>query len=86
MDSTDATGDERQVVMTTDCPYLKPCPMFKLFIHEATKHHFVALYCRGPYQQCARFKLRQAGSTVPEKLLPDGQEMPEWWTRSPASS
>ena len=63
--------------METECPYIKPCPMFKLFTLETTKQYYINLFCRGPYQQCARFKLRQKEIKVPDSLMPDGQELLE---------
>jgi len=65
----------------TECVYLTICPMFKYFTLEATKQVYVKIYCRGTYQKCERFKLKERGVNVPDRLLPDGQLMPEGWTK-----
>ena len=63
--------------MDPECPYLKPCPMFRLFSLETTKRFYIGTYCRGRSLDCARRKLRDAGQPVPDRLLPDGQSLPD---------
>jgi hypothetical protein len=63
--------------METECPYLAQCPMFKHFTLETTKKFYINLYCCGKYRDCERYKMRQRGVKPSDRLLPDGQEMPD---------
>jgi hypothetical protein len=67
--------------MDAECEYLTKCPMFEFFTLEVTKRFYARLYCRGIYEDCERHKLRKTGLTVPDRLLPDGQAMPDDWIK-----
>jgi hypothetical protein len=47
--------------------------MYKHFRIEASKDFFIARYCEGDFANCRRKKRRDAGETVPEKMLPNGE-------------
>lgn len=43
-----------------------------------------SFYCDGMYHRCERFKLAEAGSDVPLRLLPNGRLQEEATARTPA--
>ena len=55
------------------CVWIETCPMFQYFRLESSKKVFVINYCEGNFEKCERKKLKDAGQTVPEKLLPNGR-------------
>lgn len=57
--------------MEESCEFLEGCPMFKYFNRSAQKV-YSKMYCTGNFARCERRKLRLAGRTVPESLLPYG--------------
>lgn len=60
--------------MSENCPYVDGCPIFEYFC-RAAKTVYMNLYCQGEYQNCERYKLRQAGEPVPNNLLPHGSTL-----------
>jgi hypothetical protein len=40
---------------------------------EAALHVWESFYCDGAFRRCERFRLRETGSDVPARLLPNGR-------------
>jgi hypothetical protein len=40
---------------------------------EAALHVWESFYCDGAFRRCERFRLRESGSDVPARLLPNGR-------------
>jgi hypothetical protein len=60
--------------MTHDeCPNMAKCPIFARFHMQTTTDSIILLYCKSDYQKCERKKLKDAGQTVPENLMPSGK-------------
>ena len=61
-----------------ECYRTSNCPMYSLFNLKATMGVWKALHCEGPFADCERLKLFEAGKPVPVNLLPNGKllEMP----------
>lgn len=55
-----------------DCPYLEGCVFFNALALPSAGESMKKLYCRQDYHSCARYKVRVAGTPVPENLWPDG--------------
>lgn len=55
-----------------DCPLLAPCPFFKTLALPASGETLKVLYCKGAYEACQRYLLKQAGREVPPEMWPDG--------------
>lgn len=70
--------------MDETCQFLEGCPMFEL-LYRYAQRVYIDMYCQGNYARCRRRKLRLAGGTVPNDLLPyggrlstDDQGRPVW--------
>ena len=60
----------------TECEHLKTCPIFERFKVEGLKSIWINMYCKGiQNEECARKKLKTAGSEVPITLLPNGKHL-----------
>jgi hypothetical protein len=66
-----STNDgEREV---EGCKHQGSCAMYSLFQHAGTLAVFQMRYCKGDFQECARFKRSSDGLAVPLNLMPNGQ-------------
>jgi hypothetical protein len=60
----------------TDCAYLEGCPVFARIESHELRTMWILEYCKGGESaECARFKLKSQGATVPLDLLPDGSTL-----------
>ncbi len=73
--------------MSACCEFLEKCPMFRYF-RAAAKKVYQDMYCQGDFDRCERRKLRLAGQTVPDNLLPfggrlwdDDDQPPDQWKK-----
>ncbi len=73
--------------MPADCEFLEKCPMFRYF-RASAKKVYQEMYCQGDFSRCERRKLRLAGRTVPDNLLPfggwlwdDDAQPPDQWKK-----
>ena len=57
------------------CPQLKTCLLHTRFNMAGVAKTFTALYCEADFARCERYRLVEAGSPVPETLLPNGKAM-----------
>ena len=62
--------------MKKDCEFMEKCPIYGKFSFEGLENVFIALYCKGDFDNCERKKLKISGQEVPEKLLPNGKYLP----------
>ncbi|ADB58121.1 hypothetical protein [Archaeoglobus profundus] len=56
-----------------ECPYLQNCPFFNRLQLSATAEMLKERYCKGNFENCARYKLRKDGKPVPDNLWPNGK-------------
>jgi hypothetical protein len=55
------------------CPHYSTCQLANVISMPEALGVWQSFYCDGMYARCERFKLAEAGSDVPARLLPNGQ-------------
>ncbi|HEX9050683.1 MAG TPA: hypothetical protein VF841_09140 [Anaeromyxobacter sp.] len=61
--------------MTTSCPRITTCPLFKQFSLKSSLAVWKAYYCTGDFARCQRWQLASANQPVPVSLLPNGKSL-----------
>ncbi len=56
----------------TNCALIEACPFFNTLFMNSTAETLKTLFCRGNYENCHRWQLRQSGEDVPKDLWPNG--------------
>lgn len=62
------------------CPHMLSCGLQRNVTMKEALGVWQSFYCEGCFARCERFKLANAGLTVPEKLLPNGRlvDLPQY--------
>jgi hypothetical protein len=55
------------------CPRQATCHLANVIAMREALGVWQSFYCDGMHERCERFKLAEAGSEVPARLLPNGQ-------------
>lgn len=59
------------------CPNVTRCSLYEEFNLAASLRTWQIRYCHGDFSVCERYKRSQGGDSVPARLLPNGQMLPE---------
>lgn len=57
------------------CTHIDSCELFPLLEQGGFLKVWQTSYCRGEYEQCARFRASQRGERPPINLLPSGETL-----------
>jgi len=55
------------------CPKIDACELTRSISMRAALRVWQSFYCEGAFKRCERFKLDEAGHSVPDRLLPNGR-------------
>ncbi len=55
-----------------DCKWFPMCPMKRFYEAGRLGKKWIALYCKGDWQSCVRYKMEEQGKYHPDWMLPDG--------------
>lgn len=59
-------------VFTQQCKWYQVCPMKYYYEQNLIDKKWVALYCRGDWRSCVRFKMEEQNKPHKDYMLPDG--------------
>ncbi len=57
------------------CPHVPTCPLYSQFRNVGFLRVWQVNYCDDQFQTCKRFEMSSAGQTVPDTMLPNGQDL-----------
>jgi len=68
-----ARREGRRAERRLPCPRYSTCQFANVVSMREALRVWQSFYCDGMYRRCERFKLAEAGSDVPSRLLPNGR-------------
>ena len=57
----------------TVCPLKENCPMYDVFVNQASIKFWQIKYCDNEYEECERYKCNIAAEDCPSNMLPNGK-------------